>query len=84
MFIFFRRPAGSEISPSIEERLPSNPDHIGGFRLAMSTFEGIETKFGLSLPRFKQQRTQQSLTLTPASMTSLANPVQLQQLKGGG
>uniref|UniRef100_A0A8K9X973 Solute carrier family 25 member 13 n=1 Tax=Oncorhynchus mykiss TaxID=8022 RepID=A0A8K9X973_ONCMY len=29
-----------------------SPDHIGGFRLAMATFTGIESKFGLHLPRY--------------------------------
>ncbi|XP_056656587.1 electrogenic aspartate/glutamate antiporter SLC25A13, mitochondrial isoform X2 [Monodelphis domestica] len=29
------------------------PDHLGGYRLAASTFAGIENKFGLYLPRFK-------------------------------
>ncbi|CAD5119751.1 DgyrCDS8346 [Dimorphilus gyrociliatus] len=48
-----RRPAGSELKPSAEERLPENPDHIGGFRVACATFEGIETKFGISFPKFK-------------------------------
>lgn len=51
--INFRRPAGSELKPSAEERLPENPDHIGGFKVACATFEGIETKFGISFPKFK-------------------------------
>ncbi|XP_064643384.1 electrogenic aspartate/glutamate antiporter SLC25A12, mitochondrial-like isoform X3 [Lineus longissimus] len=46
-----RRPTGSE-TLSIEEQLPKNPDHIGGYKLALATFEGIETKFGIHLPRF--------------------------------
>ena len=49
----FRRPEGSEIKPQPHEMLPSNPDHIGGYRLALSTFEGVEAKFGLCLPKFK-------------------------------
>ncbi|TRZ02101.1 hypothetical protein DNTS_004795 [Danionella cerebrum] len=31
----------------------ANPDHIGGFSLALVTFAGIERKFGLHLPRFQ-------------------------------
>ena len=37
----------------MEEILSRNPDHIGGYRLALATFDGIETKFGLMLPKFK-------------------------------
>lgn len=36
-----------------EELLPSNPDHIGGYKLAQATFEGIESKFGLCLPKYR-------------------------------
>lgn len=32
-----------------------NPDHIGGYSLALTTFEGVESKFGLFLPKFKNQ-----------------------------
>ena len=38
---------------------PVNPDislhadHIGGLRLAVASFAGIETKFGLCLPVFQ-------------------------------
>ena len=37
----------------IEQQLPKNPDHIGGYKLALATFEGIETKFGICLPKYK-------------------------------
>lgn len=48
------RPEGSEAkSVHMEEILSRNPDHIGGYRLALATFDGIETKFGLMLPKFK-------------------------------
>uniref|UniRef100_UPI00398F013B electrogenic aspartate/glutamate antiporter SLC25A13, mitochondrial isoform X1 n=1 Tax=Pristiophorus japonicus TaxID=55135 RepID=UPI00398F013B len=30
----------------------SNPDYIGGYKLIMATFAGVERKFGLYLPRF--------------------------------
>jgi len=49
-----RRPVGSEVKPTLEEMLPKNPDHVGGYRLALATFEGIETKFGLCLPKFRK------------------------------
>ncbi|XP_042328688.1 calcium-binding mitochondrial carrier protein Aralar2 isoform X2 [Sceloporus undulatus] len=48
------RPAGSE--PVLKSRitLPApNPDHVGGYKLAVATFAGIENKFGLYLPRFR-------------------------------
>lgn len=32
---------------------PRNPDHIGGYQIAGPIFTGIETKFGLCLPKFK-------------------------------
>ncbi|KAL8561913.1 hypothetical protein ACOMHN_046703 [Nucella lapillus] len=48
------RPEGSEAkSVHMEEVLSKNPDHIGGYRMALATFDGIETKFGLMLPKFK-------------------------------
>ena len=30
----------------------SNPDHIGGYQVALPIFTGIESKFGLVLPKF--------------------------------
>ncbi|ESO94306.1 hypothetical protein LOTGIDRAFT_232539 [Lottia gigantea] len=49
-----RRPQGSEAkSVQLEEMLSRNPDHVGGYRLAHATFNGIESKFGLCLPRYK-------------------------------
>ena len=45
-------------SPQTEMK-PVNPDislhvdHIGGLRLAVASFAGIETKFGLCLPVFQ-------------------------------
>ncbi|XP_061598691.1 electrogenic aspartate/glutamate antiporter SLC25A13, mitochondrial isoform X2 [Cololabis saira] len=48
-----QKPAGSEPTPKSRISLPApNPDHIGGFRLALATFAGIESKFGLHLPRY--------------------------------
>lgn len=47
------RPAGSEqtISTPIEETY-RKPHHIGGYQVAMPVLTGLETKFGISLPRF--------------------------------
>ncbi|XP_041933526.1 calcium-binding mitochondrial carrier protein Aralar2 isoform X1 [Alosa alosa] len=48
-----QKPPGLEPPPKSRISLPApNPDHIGGFRLAVATFAGIESKFGLHLPRF--------------------------------
>ncbi|XP_066597735.1 calcium-binding mitochondrial carrier protein Aralar1 isoform X2 [Prorops nasuta] len=51
------RPTGSEqkvpttgLSDDIRS---TNPDHIGGYQIALPIFTGIETKFGLCLPRFQ-------------------------------
>jgi solute carrier family 25 aspartate/glutamate transporter 12/13 len=55
-----RRPEGSATKQRIEDILPPNPDHIGGYRLALATFEGIETKFGLSLPKFRNPYSEES------------------------
>lgn len=30
-----------------------NPDHVGGYQVALPIFSGIETKFGLVLPKFQ-------------------------------
>lgn len=52
--LFCRKPAGSEPVPKSRITLPApNPDHVGGYKLAVATFAGIENKFGLYLPRFK-------------------------------
>uniref|UniRef100_A0A336KXR9 CSON001881 protein n=1 Tax=Culicoides sonorensis TaxID=179676 RepID=A0A336KXR9_CULSO len=49
------RPSGSEqfSSATLEDiHKKMNPDHIGGYRAAVPMIKGIETKFGLSLPKF--------------------------------
>ncbi|MCJ8732603.1 hypothetical protein PDJAM_G00213320 [Pangasius djambal] len=53
------RPAGSEPTPKsrIAELPPLSSDHIGGYRLAAATFAGVESKFGLHLPKFKSSDT---------------------------
>ncbi|KAM0734789.1 Calcium-binding mitochondrial carrier protein Aralar1 [Formica fusca] len=51
------RPSGSEQKvPTMgvaDEIRSTNPDHIGGYQVALPIFTGIESKFGLCLPRFQ-------------------------------
>ncbi|XP_053988123.1 calcium-binding mitochondrial carrier protein Aralar1 isoform X3 [Hylaeus anthracinus] len=51
------RPTGSEhkvpATGVAQEIRSTNPDHIGGYQVALPIFTGIETKFGLCLPRFQ-------------------------------
>lgn len=49
------RPTGSEPThkPAIHDLPLVKADHVGGYRLAAATFAGIESKFGLHLPKFK-------------------------------
>ncbi|KAM9709151.1 electrogenic aspartate/glutamate antiporter SLC25A12, mitochondrial-like isoform 1-T1 [Menidia menidia] len=49
------RPTGSEPIPKakMEEHPSMTADHVGGYRLAATTFAGVERKFGLHLPKFK-------------------------------
>ena len=35
----------------------SNPDYLGGFQVAVPIFAGIESKFGLVLPKFQSSIT---------------------------
>lgn len=47
------RPTGSDVkTKSVDYDVKINADHIGGYRAAVPMLNGIETKFGLSLPRF--------------------------------
>ncbi|XP_064594898.1 electrogenic aspartate/glutamate antiporter SLC25A13, mitochondrial-like isoform X2 [Liolophura sinensis] len=47
-----RRPEGSSVrKTSLDDVISRHPDHIGGYRLATATFDGMDTKFGLCLPR---------------------------------
>ncbi|GAA48543.1 calcium-binding mitochondrial carrier protein Aralar1 [Clonorchis sinensis] len=34
------------------QQTPVNPDHIGGYRFATAAFTGLETKLGLSFPKY--------------------------------
>uniref|UniRef100_A0A4W4GZV8 EF-hand domain-containing protein n=1 Tax=Electrophorus electricus TaxID=8005 RepID=A0A4W4GZV8_ELEEL len=56
------RPAGSEPTPKsrISELPPLSKDHIGGYRLAAATFAGMESKFGLHLPKFRSSGTSEN------------------------
>jgi len=49
------RPAGSEaqLPQTASDALSGHPDHIGGYRVARPMFRGIESKFGLFLPKFE-------------------------------
>ncbi len=38
---------------SVELNKSDNPDHVGGFAVAAPIFSGIESKFGLVLPKFQ-------------------------------
>jgi len=56
---FFIDFGGSQPSGQSKEALgtvgdtrPANPDHIGGYQIARPIFQGVESKFGLMLPRF--------------------------------
>ncbi|CAH0559012.1 unnamed protein product [Brassicogethes aeneus] len=57
------RPTGSEFKvPSLGGDMKShNPDHLGGFSVSLPIFTGIETKFGLCLPKFSVARASQSV-----------------------
>ena len=47
-----RIPNYDPITPTDQPSIPEG--HIGGYRLAVSTFSRLESKFGLYLPKFKQ------------------------------
>ncbi|XP_053372526.1 electrogenic aspartate/glutamate antiporter SLC25A13, mitochondrial-like isoform X2 [Mercenaria mercenaria] len=54
-----RRPEGSAAKPThLQDQLSRNPDHIGGFRLALATFDGMERQLGLCLPKFRNAVTE--------------------------
>uniref|UniRef100_A0A8C7H324 Solute carrier family 25 member 13 n=1 Tax=Oncorhynchus kisutch TaxID=8019 RepID=A0A8C7H324_ONCKI len=62
-----QKPSGSEPTPKSRISMPApSPDHIGGFRLAMATFAGIESKFGLHLPRYNIHSTHAIVTPSPS------------------
>ncbi len=50
------QPSGSQAqvtAGSVELNRSDNPDHVGGYAVAMPIFAGIESKFGLVLPKFR-------------------------------
>lgn len=50
------RPTGEDMKlplQTVNIHRSTNPDHIGGYSLALATFAGVESKFGLFLPKFK-------------------------------
>lgn len=54
---FYSRPTGSELkvaSIGLHTDSKTKPDHIGGYRVATPIFTGIETKFGICLPKFRR------------------------------
>jgi len=51
------RPTGGVSEATAGVALKSdNPDHVGGYQLARPIFTGVETKFGLMLPKFSRQQ----------------------------
>ncbi|XP_013779332.1 calcium-binding mitochondrial carrier protein Aralar1-like [Limulus polyphemus] len=50
-----RPPQGSEVTVPVQpsEKRSEHPDHIGGYKLARAVFSGMESKFGLFLPRYR-------------------------------
>ncbi|XP_047503160.1 calcium-binding mitochondrial carrier protein Aralar1 isoform X3 [Pieris napi] len=53
------RPAGSELTVATPvEEAKKKPHHIGGYQVATPILTGLETKFGISLPRFSFPKAQ--------------------------
>jgi solute carrier family 25 aspartate/glutamate transporter 12/13 len=51
-FVFTFSAPKTEMKP-VNPDISLHADHIGGLRLAVASFAGIETKFGLCLPVFQ-------------------------------
>jgi len=49
------RPTGSQVESPVDIMKSEHPDHIGGYKVAPPVFKGMESKFGLMLPRCKAQ-----------------------------
>ena len=47
------KPSGSS-RESVGEVTSQNPDHIGGYAVAQPIFIGMESKFGLFFPKYKE------------------------------
>jgi solute carrier family 25 aspartate/glutamate transporter 12/13 len=57
--ILCSRPTGSTQRVQVlrlDQVKSENPDHIGGYALTVPILSGIETKFGLVFPKFKNER----------------------------
>jgi len=68
------RPSGSEAEvPAGRAQLSNHPDHVGGFQVAMPIFSGIESKFGLVLPKFTHTTVPVSTAATPPAQPSAAS-----------
>lgn len=55
---FRRRPTGSEktvLVTGLKQVQSDNPDHVGGYSVALPIISGIETKFGLVFPKFRHK-----------------------------
>ncbi|CAB3226576.1 unnamed protein product [Arctia plantaginis] len=53
------RPSGSELHVATNvEDAPAKPQHIGGYQVALPVLTGLETKFGISLPRWSSGKPQ--------------------------
>uniref|UniRef100_A0AAR5Q5Q0 EF-hand domain-containing protein n=3 Tax=Dendroctonus ponderosae TaxID=77166 RepID=A0AAR5Q5Q0_DENPD len=70
------RPSGSELKvPSmVADNALRNADHLGGYSVSVPIFSGIETKFGLCLPKFSLSKA------SGGGYLKRANPVQLQDI----
>ena len=63
-------PTGSEVhkpKPIDTTNVRINADHIGGYRAAVPLLNGIESKFGLFLPRFSHAYTASASSLSSSS-----------------
>jgi len=49
------RPTGQQVEAVVGTGKTANPDHIGGYQVARPIFTGVESKFGLLLPKFRHQ-----------------------------
>ena len=49
------RPSGQQVEAVVGTGKPANPDHVGGYQVARPIFTGVESKFGLLLPKFRHQ-----------------------------
>lgn len=60
----------SKLQPALDSTLVGvqpNADHVGGYNAAVPLLAGIESKFGLYLPRFGRSATASATTGTAAS-----------------